>query len=187
MVVNVELLGSDLALLQVSFSSSELSSSFHRFPWFVGQPPVFETVRSVGYAYGIHRLDGRQSCVVRGFQGHIVSGLLEFKPIGMRGEPFEVYELSFSAPRGLSGAPLLNAVGRPVILGVVIGNSESRMLVFRSEEKVTEPDGQFSVEQYESLQLGIAVQGKVVLAKQSSLLGSSIEEHLRSQNLLVRP
>lgn len=183
-VVQSEQLDADIAILRVEFVVVGSDKWFNRFKW--REPPVepFEPIRVVGYGYGIHRVDDRQSLVVRGFQGHVVSRLNEFKPIGWAGSPFPVYELSFTTPRGLSGAPVLNTQGTVFVHGVVIGNNQSRMLVFRSEERVTEGVVATTVEQYEALTLGIAVEAKTVLAQTSTLLGKTIREHLIEHGLL---
>jgi len=183
-VVEAEPLHADIAILRVEFVVAGSDKWFNRFKWREAPVEPFEPVRVVGYGYGIHRVDDRQSLVVRGFQGHVVSRLNEFKPVGWTGPAFPAYELSFSAPRGLSGAPLLNSQGTVFVHGVVIGNSESRMLVFRSEERVHEGTTATTVEQYEALTLGIAVEASTVLAQRSALLGKSIREHLVDHALL---
>jgi hypothetical protein len=183
-VVQSEELDADIALLRVEFLVAGSDAWFNRFRW--REPPLepFELVRVVGYGYGIHRVDERQSVVVRGFQGHVVSLLNEFKPIGWSGPAFPAYELSFSTPRGLSGAPVLNSQGAVFIHGVVIGNSESRMLVFRFEERLTEGSVASTLEQYEALTLGIAVAAKTVLRQTSTLLKKTLREHLIEHGLL---
>jgi hypothetical protein len=164
-VIEREDLDADVALLKVEFPVEGSERWFHVFRWRETPVEAFETVRCVGYAYGIHNVDGRQSVVARGFQGEVVSRLREFKPLAWPRDPFPVYELSFMAPRGLSGAPLLNSHGHPLVYGMVIGNSQSRMTVFRSEERLAEPDRNTTVEQYEALTLGIAVEGRTILAQ----------------------
>lgn len=182
-VVESEQLHAEIALLRVEFVVEGSDKWFNRLRWREGPLHTFEAVRVLGYAYGIHRVDNRESLVVRGFEGRVVSGLREFKPVGWPGLPFPVYELSFLAPRGLSGAPLLSS-GTEFVHGVVIGNSQSRMLVFRSEERVREGDAAATVEQHEAMTLGIAVQASTVLAQTSRLLGKSIREHLADHALL---
>jgi hypothetical protein len=184
-VTEAELIGADLGLLKVDFVIPGSDRWFNRFRWADSPLDAFTRVRAVGYAYGMHRVEDRQSIVTRGFEGHIVSTLNEFKPLGSAGGPFSVHELSFMAPRGLSGAPLLNASGKVTIHGVVIGNSETRMMVFRSEERVAEPTATATVEQYEALTLGIAVAAGDVLSRESRLLGTSVRDHLEAHNLLA--
>lgn len=184
-VADSEQLDADIALLKVDFVVPGSEGWFNRFKWREAPIEPFELVRSVGYGYGLQVIDDRRSVIVRGFQGHVVSRLDEFKPVGWVGKPVPAYELSFAAPCGLSGAPLLNSQGNVVVHGVVIGNSESRMLVFRSEERVGESSGVSTVEQYEALTLGIAVQASVVLNQTSKLLGMSVREHLAAHGLIV--
>src|SRR5918994_343705 len=183
-VIEVEHLGCDLAILQIDLNPSHSADRFHRFGWSTAPLVPFTQVRSVGYAYGVHHVEDRRFTIVRGFQGHIVSRLTQFKPAGMSEPPFEAYELSFVAPRGLSGSPLTNVAGRVVIHGVVIGNSESRMLIFRDEELVQSDRTQI-VERYEALTLGIAVPASEVYGQSSHLLGATVYDHLRQHGLLA--
>jgi hypothetical protein len=182
---DIERLAGDLALLRVEFVVPGSGTWFNRFKWRDEPIEPFEFVRTVGYGYGLQIVREHRSVIVRAFQGYIVARRDEFLPVGWPGEPFAVYELSFTAPRGLSGAPLLNSMGNVVVHGVVIGNSESRMLVFRSEERTTEPEALTSVEQYEALTLGVAVQSGALLNQNSSLLGGTVREHLAKNSLLA--
>lgn len=185
LLTDFEVFPHDLGLLRVEFTAPESVSWFHVLKWVENQINPFDVVRCLGFAYGMHSVEDNKTCVQRAFQGHIVSNLLRFKPIGSKEAPFSVYEVSFSAPRGLSGAPLLNAHGTLAIHGVVIGNSESRMLVFKSEERETNRDGLATVEQYETLTLGIAVRADQVLQLHSQMLGKTIGEHLRGNDLII--
>jgi hypothetical protein len=189
-IVDSEILEGDVGLLRadvatIGSASMDSSGSFYCLQWQTKQLNPFEIVRVVGYAYGVHTVDERRSLVVRGFQGHVTSHLMEFKPVGWKGSPFPVYELSFVAPLGLSGAPLLNASGTVQVHGVVIGNSESRMLVHRSDERLTEEGAVSTLENYEVLTLGIAVDASYVLALRSNLLGKPIRDHLEAFNLVA--
>jgi hypothetical protein len=183
-VTDVEQLGCDLAILRIDLDQSQMVDRFHRFGWSDAQLDTFTPVRSVGYAYGVQHVEDRHLTIVRGFQGHIVTRLARFKPAGMAGPPFEVYESSFVAPRGLSGALLTNTVGKAVIHGVVIGNSESQMMIFRDEERV-QTDRTHTVERYEALTLGIAVPASEVFGQTSQLLGSTVYDHLNQHGLLA--
>ena len=132
----------------------------------------FETVRAFGYAFGLQRLDDRRSSeILRAFQGHIVARQDAFTPIGSDCA-FAVYEFSFQALRGLSGSPLIFDAGvqyghpqADAIAGVVIGNSESSMLVHSSTEtenldNTHRGETTTIVERYETLRLGIATRLK---------------------------
>jgi len=182
-VIDIEPLTGDVAILRVHFESSQIEGRFNRFRWNETPLNPFTQVRSVGYAYGVHNVEEQRFTIVRGFEGHIVSRLAQFKPLGMSGAAFGVYELSFGAPRGLSGSPLLNAQGTVTIHGVVIGNSQSRMMVFREEERVQTGQTRI-VEQYEMLTLGVAVTASEILAQESELLEGTIRNHLTHYGLI---
>jgi len=184
-VSDIEDLGADLALMRVAFTIPESVRWFNQITWSRISLTPFTPVRAVGYAYGTHTIDDKTSVVVRGFPGTVVSYLNEFRPLSMQGPPFRAYELSFLAPRGLSGSPLLNAQGNLQIHGMIIGNAETRMMVFRSEERIQDSDNTTIVEQYEALVLGMAVSAEEILPRRSSLLGLTIEEHLAKHQLLV--
>jgi trypsin-like peptidase len=184
-ISDIEDLGADLALLRVDFVIPESINWFNKLSWSRVSLDPFTPVRTVGYAYGTHIIDEKISVIVRGFQGEIVSHLNEFRPLTMKGPPFTASELSFLAPRGLSGSPLLNAQGTVQIHGMIIGNTDTRMMVFRSEERIQESGNTTVVEQYEALVLGVAVSADEILTKHSNLLGMTIEEHLAQHKLLV--
>jgi hypothetical protein len=92
--------------------------------------------------------------------------------------------LSFSAPRGLSGAPLLTNDELAVVKGVVIGNSQSKMQVLSETERQSGSDWGKTTEVYESMSLGVAVRSVVVASLHSLLLGRTIGDHLREHGLL---
>lgn len=184
-VVRSEILAKDTAILQVVFPTVESKTWFHKIKWNPKSLQPFEPVRSVGYAYGWHAVGDKRSIVVRGFQGHVVSRLTEFGRIGAQEKPFGAYELSFGVPRGLSGSPLTNASGPVAISGLIIGNSETKMLVYQSEERLEEKGEVSRVEQYEALTLGIAVTESEIFTTQSALLGCTIGDHLRKCALVM--
>lgn len=74
-VVESEQLHAEIALLRVEFVVEGSDKWFNRLRWREGPLHTFEAVRVLGYAYGIHRVDDRESLVVRGFEGRVVSGL----------------------------------------------------------------------------------------------------------------
>ncbi|MBI4518410.1 MAG: trypsin-like peptidase domain-containing protein [Deltaproteobacteria bacterium] len=182
-IVDSEVLPCDVAIIQVEFDLPDSASWFQRPKWRQAALKPFDLVRALGFPYAMRRIFGRSVPVQRGFQGHVVSHLQDFKPMGWDDPGFPIYEVSFAAPRGLSGAPLLNSDGE--VSGIVIGNTETKMLVFESEETMTEPTGMTRVERYEALRLGIAVDAKFVLGAQSRLLQASIDVALRTRDLLV--
>ena len=74
----------------------------------------------------------------------------------------------------------------PAIVGVVIGNSQSRMLILESEEVERGGGGRTLIQQYESLSLGIVVHASEVFKSESQLLNKSLGEYLESMKLLRR-
>jgi len=185
LVDEIEMLPCHIGLIRVQFIVPQSAHWFYVLKWVESNLNPFDNVRCMGFPYGMHTVEDSKSCVQRAFQGHIVSNLLQFKPLGYEGEPFAVYELSFGAPRGLSGSPLLNTQGTLTINGVIIGNSESRMLVLQSEERQTAEEGKTVVEQYESLRLGIAVRIDQIFQLKSQMLGKTIGEYLCSRILVI--
>lgn len=184
-VKEFELLEKDIALLKVDYIYPGSEHWFHRLKWLDSDLNPFSIIRTMGYAYGMHRVDDHQSIVNRCFEGHIVSRLVSFKPVGSQLQPFSAYELSFLVPRGLSGAPVISSGGELVVQGIVIGNTQTRMMVFRSEERIEETNQTTAVEQYDALTLGVAVTAREVMGLDSNLLGVSIRSHLENNGLLV--
>jgi len=188
-IVKSEILSCDLGIIEVDFIVKESAKWFSTLSWQQKPLTMLEPVKCVGYPYGLHNVEDRKSLVIRSFQGYIVAAVNRFKPLGMEGEPFSVYELSFQAPRGLSGSPLLREYGKLNVTGVVIGNSKSRMLVLESEE-IEKQMGEKAtrktvVEQYESLSLGVAVQAEEIFGIRSELLGDAIGGYFEKNKLLA--
>lgn len=181
-VVDAEVLSKDLGILALDSVGKGYGAHVHMLPWTENKSwSFFEPVRSIGYGYGIQNLGGELSLVIRGFQGHLVTCLNKFRPVGSTAAPYEALELSFAAPCGLSGAPLIEKAGK--LLGVVTGNSESKMMVYHSKETLKERGETTEVERYEGLTLGIAVPSWAVVPTYSKLLGCTIGEHLRKHRL----
>jgi len=121
--------------------------------WDMSILPTLTAVASIGYPYGY---DPENVTVgSRGFAGHIAgSRWLPNKP--------ESYEVTFPAPVGLSGAPLLLR-GEQIVCGVIVGNQQTMML-FSGEERVEEGGEKHRVERYETMNLGIAVCASAIMA-----------------------
>lgn len=171
-VSDLEVLGCDIGLLKVDFQSPDQVDWLFPLWWDPFTSNMGTLVRSPGFAYGDHRVGDARYIVQRSFQGTIVADIGSYLPLGMTGEPFGVFELSFGAPRGHSGAPLLHENGR--VMGVVIGNSKSRMLVLDSEELEESTGTKTVVQQYESLTLGIAVRASNAVTLMSHILGTTL-------------
>lgn len=189
-VAEVETLPHDLAILRIRLKPNVTDPRVVRFSWLASELSVFDEVWSIGYPYGTHVVEEKHRILQRAFTGTIVGNPGPYQPVGSNLEPFDAYELSFAAPRGLSGAPLV--AGRvPAqsrgVAGVVIGNSSSSMLVHHSEETVSDGASVQKVIQYESLTLGVAVATTSILPLRSRLLGGTVGDYLRAQGLIVSP
>ena len=102
------------------------------FPWSSGpeELPILADVQIFGYPYALDLAE--RTLQVRAFKGHIVSvgrvAALPSRPA--------CYALSFAAPRGLSGAPVLSVGQHLRVEGVVVGNKSTEMTVFTDRERV---------------------------------------------------
>jgi hypothetical protein len=138
---------------------------------------MWESARTVGFPYALDLEHFHLN--VRAFAGHVVS---EMNFYGLRAKP-RIYELSFQAPRGLSGAPLLTQKGKMFVSGLVIGNKSTEMQIFSDREIVADGNKEILVERYEALQLGIAVSSTAILELHSKILGSTLRDHLAKNGL----
>ena len=140
---------------------------------------MLDSIRTAGFPYGLDMAQLKIS--VRAFAGEIVSTQ---NWSGLSAKP-EAYELLFQCPRGLSGAPLWVPLTTPVIVGMIIGNCITEMIIHSEKEESTE-DGKTTIyERTESLRLGLAVQTKPLTEINSQLLGSTVEAFLRERNRLA--
>ena len=138
---------------------------------------MLEKVHSVGYPYAIDRAN---NCMgMRAFSGHIVSPRdwpqLQTIP--------RIYELSYQCPRGLSGAPLWTESSPVKVVGVILGNSITEMEVYSERETDSHGEKTTVYQKVEALHLGVALQTAALMDVRSSLLGTTIGEHLRGMNL----
>ena len=150
------------------------------FGWTSGKMPMASAVQTTGFPYA---MDLEHSAIsVRSFVGNIVSAGPCFR---LTDKP-DAYELSFQCPRGLSGAPLCTSMTNdPRIVGVIVGNSSTEMLVYTDKEITRETDTpqETIIERYESLQLGIAVQGNYLFGIESRIMnGSETVEKVQIQH-----
>lgn len=144
--------------------------------WRVAELPMLEDVFASGYPYALD--ETRSFFSLRAFKGYVVSRINFTR---LPGNP-RCYELSFQAPRGLSGAPLWTFDPDATVQGVVIGNHSTEMLVFSSRESVA-ADKETIVERFEAMQAGVALQSMALVSRHSSLLGSTIQDYLKGQGL----
>lgn len=144
--------------------------------WSTRELSMLTDVITSGYPYA---LDLQHFIIrVRAFKGHIVSSLTYHRiPASPRS-----YELSFQAPRGLSGAPLMIPGRNPLVAGVIVENRSTKMRVL---ERIEVQKGACDevVEEYEVLHLGIAIQASSLLNVESQHLGGTLLKHLQASGL----
>jgi len=145
--------------------------------WKFDELPMLADIHTVGFPFALDL--ERFRIRVRAFKGHIVSSSTFYDlPRNPR-----CYELSFACPRGLSGAPLCTQrPGR--VVGLVIGNQSTEMLVY-SDKEVQKEDGKPAkeTERYEATQFGVAIQTSSLQDIESDILGGSVMEYLKSVEL----
>jgi hypothetical protein len=186
LVTDIELLDCDIAILKIEHIYKESASWITSLKWYKTQLHTFHPVLMIGYPHGIRLVKEEVDIINRGFQGYVVSNPNKFCPIGYEKEPFGVYELNFQAPAALSGSPLLIPAGKPLISGLIIGNSSTKILVLENEEIIEEKSERKVVQQYESMTLGIAVQQTDIFLLTSKILRNSIGDYLKYNGFLPR-
>jgi hypothetical protein len=170
-IINYEMLDDiDVGIVHAEVPNKSLLKWSHQkhFMW--------ENVRTVGFPYAIDYVNLQIN--LRGFAGHIVSEVI-FD--GLKSRP-HIYELSFQAPRGLSGAPLLST--RNEIIGLIIQNKSTEMTISIDRETLADGNKEIIVEKIEALQLGIAIVSTEILNLTFQILGSTLREHLVKNYLL---
>jgi hypothetical protein len=133
-------------------------------------------VLALGYPFGFD--PKHRKLYNRSFKGYVVSsgthadeGLLK-------------YELSFSCPRGISGAALLTE-DYSNICGLIIGNSLIEIEI-GSQIEVIEEEAKKVYTKMETTTFGIAYHVSEMLAMKFESLGSvSLQEYLKTNSLLV--
>ena len=181
-IVDSEALDCDIGILRLAEDGDSLSVTNYCYPipWRAAELTMLDDVRCFSYAHGIHRAGDELSTLQRAHKGYVISAPHRYMPLGYTGTPFAAYEVSFQAPRGASGAPLLLAGYPPTVAGVLIGNSQARMLVFDSEERIAESGETSRVEYFEALTMGVAVRRQSLWHLESRILGSSIGDYVCS-------
>jgi hypothetical protein len=144
------------------------------FSWRRAQPNMLSETQVLGFPFAIDTETNTLSA--RGFKGHVVACSRMLIP--GYSAPTEVIELSFSSALGLSGAPVLSVEPRPSILGMVVGNRSTKMLIY-SDSEVIKGAGQVeTIEHYDAFNLGIALPSELLLGWAPKLLGCTIREQL---------
>ena len=137
---------------------------------------MLQSVRTVGYPYALEFTPPQIN--IRSFMGYVVSNQ---KFPDLKAQP-RIYELSFQAPRGLSGAPLFAGEN---VNGLVIGNRTTEMLIYRNKETVKDEQKETVVETYEALELGIAEQSSSILDIPFKMIGCTLRQLLSRNGMMT--
>lgn len=155
----------DLAILNIpEFNSEDVGF----LVWDGGYLKMFDDVFTIGFPFGFR--PDKNEFSMRGYKGHVVSTTYIEQYPGIH------YELSFSCPRGISGAPLMSPENG-VFVGVIIGNKSTEIEVYRETE--TEDDGKVrnSYLKYEGIEYGLAISIDSVRDIKSRILNKTIFEY----------
>jgi hypothetical protein len=167
----------DVAILRAPGVRTQ-SPTVSPFQWREGQLGLLEDAVTMGFPYA---MDGKRFRT-SGYKGHIIAkGRFD----GLPGSP-RSYELSFQAPRGLSGAPLLTSPGYPTIAGVVLGNKRSEMTVLQERERTKDGGTEIVHEKVEAITMGVAIAAAEIMDWVPALLGVSLRDYLRAEGLIVQ-
>ncbi len=183
-IIETEQIGCDIAVIKVEYNPEIYDKMVHTLSWLRIQLAVFNEVATIGYPHGTNVTEKGIEFIPRGMKGHIVSAPNSFQRIGTSEPAFGVYELSFQIPSQLSGAPLLVMAETPAVTGLVIGNKSTKTLIFQNEEVIEEEKKKVIVQQYDSMNLGIAIRQDALFPLYSKILGDNIADQL-SKNCLV--
>jgi hypothetical protein len=184
-IQEIEILDHDLAILRLNVRTNPQVVE-PVIPWFTGEVSPFDDLWAIGFPYGLIPSGEFQQFQLRSFRGHAVGNPSGYELPSDNMRPASVYELSFQAPRGLSGGPLIAGLpNREAILaGIVVGNSSQSMIVHTGTETDASGQQKTIVERHESLHLGIAIQSSEALELNSDILGSTIGTHLSARDAL---
>lgn len=141
-----------------------------------GSLPMSLAINATGFPHGLNK-PGEGSIQIRSFDGTI-SSKTNWDSFS---ENPDIYELSFPAPRGLSGSPLCT---KNKVAGVIFGNRNIEMTVFTETETNKEGDHTTVYEKVEAYRAGVAIQSISIFSKKSDILGCGIGNHLEKQGLV---
>jgi hypothetical protein len=161
----------DLGLIRVDEPDD---SRINALPWTMTAIGGGDYVMSGGYAMGLDLAEHTLTC--RSFRGNVVADL--YKVTLLAGNPV-YYELSFAAPVGLSGAPVMD-INRNVV-GYIIGNRQSGMETIVSREVSSDGAKEETFTRWEGISYGLAVSCHSLKDVKSELLGMSIGEFIQSR------
>ncbi|WGD34010.1 hypothetical protein [Olleya sp. YS] len=150
------------------------------YPWFSQKLNMLNNVVSTGYAYGFD--NEHSEVLIRSYKGYItlVGYYHRFPKVPAH------YELSYMCPRGISGAPLLFIhENKTYVCGFTIGNEQTSMIVWSSEDIDENSNSKTIFQREESLHRGIAFQAESFFQLKSTILGMKIIDYLKKEKLLL--
>lgn len=167
---------SDIALIK-SEEILKYDKKPKAFKWSGKELLIFEEVRSMGYPHGFDSTRGMS--IGRGFSGTILSEI----PFERDNKKATCYELSFQAPRGLSGGLLLDKSYN--VHGIVIGNSEKEINVFFDETTIFSGDQKTIKTEIANQKtfIGIAITERHIFKIFSSYLNKTFHDYLIESSL----
>lgn len=134
---------------------------------------VFDDIHTFGYPLAYEE----NHTTARGFKGHIV----RYSP-HLNRQLGQCIELSFTCPKGLSGAPLV-CTHTQQVRGIIIGNTNKEMELRREIDTESTENSYKEIVVIETLPLGIALDIHEILDWEPETLGKSIKNHLIENDL----
>lgn len=164
------------------------------YKWYDGVVPMVTDVMTVGYAYSLNNFKEFNTFSQKAFKGYVV-GIIPFRFFDQQNK-FSAYELSFQAPKGQSGAPVLirdlhSKIPNGTIIGVIIGSKRESIefgdMVETHTETIEKGREIEIVRTIEATHFGVAVQSAEILPLYSEILGRTVREYLQEKDLIVKP
>jgi hypothetical protein len=152
-------------------------SSVKPLRWDVSEINMLEEVWAAGYPHAFDR--SAAVLAVRAFRGYVVSDGVG-REISSRPP---IYEVSFHAPSGLSGASLCRR-STDSVGGMLLGNRRVSMTVYSTTETLAEGGMVRELRQEESMHLGIAVKARALLDVEMDSLNGPVRGWLIKHGLL---
>lgn len=148
--------------------------------WDFSKLKLLDNIETSGYPYAIdpelNRID------TRAFKGYIVSSSATFPLLSKDSTIF--YELSFQCPRGISGAPLFTSERPGKVKGIILGNKETPVTIWKEKTKSKDGANEKITEVQEAIHYGAAIEIQYLKDIEFKLLGGSLGDHLAKNNLI---
>lgn len=127
--------------------------------WANEEQKMLKDVYSFGFPFGLDYANNILN--LRCYKGYIVSNAYLIdnatRQVG--------YELSFMAPRRLSGSPLFMDIIQPLVYGVVIGNHKTSMLINTYTEFESDTNHEKTLESSEAIHYALPIIHMMFLPK----------------------